>query len=149
MSYDEDILKWMDSHRNDIIALERKLIQTKSVNGDESQAAKLVAEECEKDGLKVELVEPAPDRVSVVARHKGTTGKPKVMWYTHYDTLPPGEESSWKHPPFSATIDDGWIYGRGANDNKTATCASIMAYRAVKNLGIKLNGDLVFARASL
>ena len=148
LSYDEDILKWMDSHRNDIIALERKLIQTKSVNGNESQAAKLVAEECEKDGLKVELVEPAPERVSVVARYKGTAGKPKVIWYTHYDTLPAGEESNWKHPPFSATIDDDWIYGRGAHDNKTATCASIMAFRAVKNLGIKLKGDLVFTHVA-
>jgi acetylornithine deacetylase/succinyl-diaminopimelate desuccinylase family protein len=148
MSYDEEILEYMDFHRNDIIALEQKLIQTKSVTGDEAQVAKLVAEECEKDGLSVELVEPAPKRVNVVAKYKGTTGKPKVMWYSHYDTLPSGDESDWKHPPFSAAIDDGWIYGRGAGDNKTATCASITAFRAVKNLGIKLKGDMVFTHVA-
>lgn len=148
MSYDEKIAKYVDSHRNDIIALEQKLIQTKSVTGDESQVAALVAEECKKDGLAVEFVEPAPKRTSVIARYRGIAGKPRVMWYTHYDTLPAFEEKEWKHPPFAAAIDNGWIYGRGAADNKTSTCASIMAFRAIKNLGIKLKGDLVFTHVA-
>jgi acetylornithine deacetylase/succinyl-diaminopimelate desuccinylase-like protein len=148
MSYDEKILQYMDLHRKDILTLEEKLIQTKSLTGDEFQVAELVAEECKKDGLSVELVEPTPKRVSVVAKYKGTTGRANVMWYSHYDTLPPGDENEWKHAPFSAAIESGWIYGRGADDNKTATCASIIAFRAVKNLGIKLKGDLVFTHVA-
>lgn len=144
MSLDEQVVKYIDSHRDEAIALLQKLIRTQSITGDESEAARIVAEECKRDGLEVELVEPAKNRVNVVARYRGAVGKPRVMWYSHYDTLPPGELSQWTHPPFSAEISDGFIWGRGASDNKTATCASIMAFRAVKNLGIKLKGDILF-----
>jgi len=138
------ILSYVDSHRNEIVDFLQKLVQTESVTGDESKIAKLVAEECRKDGLEAELVEPAPNRVSVVARYHGTTGKPKVMWYSHYDTLPPGDLKKWDHPPFSGAIAEGYLWGRGTGDNKTATCGAIMAFRAVKSLGLKLKGDLVF-----
>lgn len=144
MSYDEKILGYVDSHRDEVISLLQRLIRTESTTGDEAAVAQIVAEECRKDGLDVELVEPAPKRVNVVARYHGTTGKPKVMWYSHYDTVPTGDLSKWPHPPYSAEIADGYMWGRGTSDNKTATCASIIAFRAVKDLGIKLKGDLLF-----
>jgi acetylornithine deacetylase/succinyl-diaminopimelate desuccinylase-like protein len=144
MSYDEKILRYVDSHKDEVISLLQKLIRTESTTGDESNVARIVAEECKKDGLEVELVEPAPKRVNVIARYHGTVGKPKVMWYSHYDTVPPGELSQWNHPPHSADIADGFLWGRGTSDNKMATCASIIAFRAVKDLGIKLKGDILF-----
>jgi acetylornithine deacetylase/succinyl-diaminopimelate desuccinylase-like protein len=110
MSYDEQVLKYVDSHRSETIELLQRLVKTESITGDESKIAHLVAEECRRDGLDVELVESAPNRTSVVARYKGTTGKPRVMWYSHYDTLPAGELSAWKHPPFSATIAEGYLW---------------------------------------
>jgi succinyl-diaminopimelate desuccinylase len=36
------------------------------------------------------------------------------------DTAPFGDENAWRHPPTSATIEDGWLYGRGAADSKAA-----------------------------
>ncbi|MFH0848033.1 MAG: ArgE/DapE family deacylase [archaeon] len=144
MSNDERVLGYVDSHRGEVIAFLQRLIRTESITGNEAKIARLVDEECRKDGLETELVEPEPNRISVVARYKGTAGKPRVMWYSHYDTLPPGDLREWAHPPFSADIADGQIWGRGASDNKSATCASIMAFRAVKTLGIKLRGDILF-----
>ena len=144
MSYDEQILGYVDSHRDEVISLLQRLIRTESTTGDEANVARIVAEECRKDGLEVELVEPAPNRVNVIARYHGTTGKPKVMWYSHYDTVPTGDLSKWPYPPYSAEIVDGFLWGRGTSDNKTATCASIIAFRAVKDLGIKLKGDILF-----
>lgn len=144
MSYDEQILEYVDSHVDEVISLLQRLIRTESTTGDEADVAKIVAEECRKDDLEVELVEPAPNRVNVIARYHGTEGKPKVMWYSHYDTVPTDDLSKWTHHPFSAKIADGFLWGRGASDNKTATCASIMAFRAVKDLGIKLKGDILF-----
>jgi acetylornithine deacetylase len=148
MSFDANILEYVDSHRDDVIDLERRLIQTRSVTGDESEIAGLVAEECRKDGLTVEFLEPAPKRVSVVAKYKGSVGKPRVMWYSHYDTLPSGDEKQWRCPPYGAVIEEDWIYGRGTADNKTATCASIMAFRAIRSLGIRLKGDLLFTHVA-
>ena len=144
MSTNNRVLSYIDSHRDEIIAFMQKLIQTESVTGNESKIGQLVAEECRKDGLEVELVEPSEGRTSVVATYHGTTGKPRVMMYSHYDTVPPGDLSAWRYPPYSAKIADRKIWGRGTSDNKIATCGLIMAFRAVRNLGIKLKGDIVF-----
>jgi succinyl-diaminopimelate desuccinylase len=148
MSHEEKVLNYIDSNKDEIISFMQKLIQTKSVTGNESEIAKFVAEESKKDGLEVELFEPAPNRISTIARYTGTTGKPHLMAYSHYDVVPPGDPKTWKHPPFSATIADGKIWGRGTSDNKIATCGLIMAFRALKKNGIKLKGNLTFTHVA-
>ena len=148
MSYDQRVMDYLDSHRDEIISFMQRLIQIRSVTGDESEIGRLLAEECSKDGLEAEIVEPAENRTSVVARYKGTTGKPRVMVYSHIDTVPPGDPDQWKHPPFSATIADGQMWGRGTADNKIATCAVTMAFRAIRKLGIRLKGDIVFVHVA-
>jgi len=144
MDHRERVLKYIDSHRDEVVSFMRRLIQTVSVTGDESRMGELVAAESRADKLDVELVEPAEKRVSVVARHRGTTGRPRVMMYSHYDTVPAGDLGSWAHPPFSGEIADGQIWGRGACDNKVATCGLVMAFRAISRLGIRLRGDIIF-----
>ncbi|GAB1580742.1 succinyl-diaminopimelate desuccinylase [Phyllobacterium phragmitis] len=57
-----------------------------------------------------------PDIENLYARLSGDG--PHLMFAGHTDVVPPGDESAWKHPPFSATIDNGEIYGRGAVDMK-------------------------------
>lgn len=47
----------------------------------------------------------------------------------HLDVVPAGE--GWKHPPFSATIEDGKIYGRGAIDDKGPVIAALYAMKVV------------------
>jgi len=148
LSHDEKVLSYIDLHRNEIVAFMQKLIQTESVTGDESKIGALMAEECRKDGLEVELVEPAKNRTNLVARYRGTTGKPKVIMYSHYDTVPPGDPSTWTYPAFSGAIVDGQIWGRGACDNKVATCGLTMAFRAIRNLKIRLKGDMLFTHVA-
>ncbi len=46
------------------------------------------------------------------------TGKEKIILSGHLDVVPVGEDSQWKHPPFSAKVVDGKLYGRGACDMK-------------------------------
>jgi len=48
----------------------------------------------------------------------GSTGK-HLAFAGHTDVVPPGNENSWKYPPFSATIDGNKLYGRGAEDMKS------------------------------
>lgn len=43
---------------------------------------------------------------------------PHFCFAGHTDVVPAGEESKWKHPPFSAVIEDGKMYGRGTSDMK-------------------------------
>jgi acetylornithine deacetylase/succinyl-diaminopimelate desuccinylase family protein len=148
MPHEEKVLDYIDAHSDEIVAFMQKLIRTRSVTGDESEMGRLMAQECEKDGLDVEIVEPAENRTSVIARYKGSTGKPQVMVYSHMDTVPAGDPESWTYPAFSATIEDGILWGRGTADNKVATCATTMAFRAIRNLGITLKGDIIFTHVA-
>ena len=144
MSIEQNILDHIESKRDGIISFMQRLIQTRSVTGEEAEIGALMEKECIRDGLDVDLVEPLPGRISVVAKHAGTGDGPRMMMYSHYDVVPAGDPDTWKHPAFGGEIHDGYIWGRGAQDDKVATCGLTMAYRAIKELGIQLKGDIVF-----
>ena len=64
---------------------------------------------------------------------RGTTGK-HLLLNGHTDVVPVGNEDDWTHPPFSAHLEDGILWGRGAVDMKSgvaALCAA--AARAIEN----------------
>ncbi len=59
------------------------------------------------------------------------------------DTAPFGDEDAWTYPPTSATIADGWLYGRGTADSKSG--AAIFCHIAARLATItdQLHGTLV------
>jgi len=57
-----------------------------------------------------------PDVENLYARLSGNG--PHLMFAGHTDVVPPGDEAAWTHPPFSAAIANGEMYGRGAVDMK-------------------------------
>jgi succinyl-diaminopimelate desuccinylase len=60
------------------------------------------------------------------------SGDRQVASFGHLDVVPVGP--GWKHDPFGAEIDDGYIYARGAVDDKGPTMASFFAMRAIKEV---------------
>ncbi len=54
-------------------------------------------------------------------------GQLPLLFYSHADVVPPGDESLWSHPPFGGDIADGFIWGRGALDDKNALLGSLEA----------------------
>ena len=55
---------------------------------------------------------------------------PTILFYGHYDVMPAGDLAAWKTDPFTATIVDGVIYGRGVADCKGQWIAHLIALRA-------------------
>jgi len=55
----------------------------------------------------------------------------RTLWFIgHLDTVPAGDPSLWSHDPFEAHVEDGKIYGRGAEDNGQAVITSLFAVKA-------------------
>ncbi len=55
------------------------------------------------------------------------TGAPHITFAGHTDVVPPGDEATWRHPPFAGTIESGTLYGRGAVDMKGALACAVAA----------------------
>lgn len=53
--------------------------------------------------------------------------RPHVVLLAHYDVVPATEAADWTYPPFSGTIADGFIWGRGTLDNKQNVMAILEA----------------------
>jgi len=66
----------------------------------------------------------------------------------HLDIVPPGDRSGWTNDPFEATVRDGRVYGRGANDDKGSVTAQVLAAIALARSGVPLNGKIVLAEVA-
>ena len=71
-------------------------------------------------------------------------GKELIGILGHIDVVPIGDESKWKFPPFSATEEDGYIYGRGTQDDKGPTIAAMYAVKALLDAGVKFEKRVRF-----
>ena len=58
---------------------------------------------------------------------EGAQPGPTLLLDAHCDTVGIAASSTWTHDPFAATIDGGYIYGRGAADMKGALAAMVYA----------------------
>lgn len=62
----------------------------------------------------------------VIARRTVATAKKTVLIYGHYDVQPVDPLALWRHPPFEPFLENGFIFARGATDNKGQTMAHIL-----------------------
>ena len=67
-------------------------------------------------------------------------GDRTLLIYNHYDVQPVDPLNEWKYPPFSAKVENGYIYARGASDNKGTLMARLLAFTKYKG---KLNFKFV------
>lgn len=95
-----------------------------------ARASEFVADQCRAAGLRTE-VRPTPGHPAVIAHNGWREGLPHLLIYGHYDVQPAEDVSAWKYPPFTPTLEDGYLYGRGASDNKGQILAHLCAMRAV------------------
>jgi acetylornithine deacetylase len=136
------------------------LVAYPSVVGDETPAQRYLADVAADAGLEVELwqVDPAmlaseprsgtadPGREPIpnlTAVLRGSGGGRSLALSGHVDVVPVGEASSWTREPFSGTVADGRLHGRGALDMKGGLVAALHAIAALRASGVSLRGDLV------
>jgi acetylornithine deacetylase/succinyl-diaminopimelate desuccinylase-like protein len=125
-----------------------QLIQINTTNppGNEQAAAKYLAGILEKNGITPEMLEVAPGRSAVVARLRSSAiSDPSraLLLVAHMDVVG-AERSRWSVDPFGAVMKDGYIYGRGALDDKSMLAANLATFLALKRSNARLNRDVIF-----
>lgn len=148
----DKLLTEVDNSRDELIELLQDLVRIPTVNtglmptGNETVLCNFLKKKLDAEGIKSEIIEGLETRGNLVARLPGLdNGKAKLMFMSHTDVVPIGDESKWQHPPFSGNIDGGRIYGRGADDCKSLTASETMATILLKRLNIPLKRNLILA----
>ncbi|MGA2421090.1 MAG: M20/M25/M40 family metallo-hydrolase [Candidatus Acidiferrum sp.] len=121
-------------------------INTSNPPGGEAPAAKYVAAVLQKEGLTPEILEVVPGRSAVVARLRSSAvAEPSkaLLLVAHLDVVP-ADKTRWTVDPFGGVVRDGYIYGRGAIDDKGMLAANLAAFIALKRSAAHLNRDVIF-----
>lgn len=94
------------------------------------RAARWIADRLERIGFTARLAS-AGGKPNVIAEMHVDDAAPTVLMYGHYDIQPPDPLDLWDSPPFKPELRDGWIYARGADDDKGQFYANVMALDAL------------------
>ena len=106
------------------LELAKQLIQRPSVTPHDEGCQELLAKRLTAIGFSVETLQF--DDVTNLWATLGSSG-PLFVFAGHTDVVPTGPEGTWRYPPFSATVADGFLHGRGAADMKGSIAAMITA----------------------
>ncbi len=121
-----------------------------SVSTDEKFAGKVrdcaewLSKKLEVVGLESKLV-PTAGHPVVWARNKHRSNRPTVLVYGHYDVQPPDPLELWDSPPFEPVLKNGYVFARGATDNKGQILSHIIGIQETlqKDGDLPVNVDLV------
>jgi len=110
----------------------------------EEGCARVVAEKLGESGVTATRCEVEPGRPNVLAELGEPNGR-SFLLSGHLDTVGAGDRSAWSSDPFSARIEDGRVFGRGASDDKGGVAAITLAFLALQRAGGLPAGRLLLA----
>ena len=153
------LLDKIDASRDKAIAFLREMVSIPSVTGDEAAIQKFLSGYMRNIGLDVDMWETDWEalkqhpgyrpvdrgyegRPNIVATLKGSGGGRSLLLNGHTDVIPVGNGEGWSDNPWSASVKDGRIYGRGTADMKSGVASHILAVEYLMAVGLKPKGDI-------
>ena len=122
-------------------------IDSSNPPGKETAVAKYIQRVLDKEGIPSKLVGDDQERLSLIARLKGTGAKKPILIMGHTDVVGVQRER-WSEDPFGAKLIDGYIWGRGTIDDKDLVTGALMTMILLKRSGVTLDRDVIFVAES-
>jgi acetylornithine deacetylase/succinyl-diaminopimelate desuccinylase-like protein len=122
-------------------------LDTSSPPGNEVVAVEYLKGVLDKAGIPAQVFARDPKRPNLVARLKGNGKKRPLLVMGHTDVVTV-DPKKWTHPPFGAVRDGGYVYGRGAVDDKDNLVASLMLVLMLQRSKAALDRDVIFLAES-
>jgi carboxypeptidase PM20D1 len=107
--------------------------------------AEYLAGELRANGFAAEdiVITPRGETATLTARFRGTDPSLKpILVASHMDVVAAKRED-WERDPFVAVVEDGFVFGRGASDNKFGLVTSTVALIWLKQEGFKPRRDVI------
>ena len=150
----------VNNMRDEIISFIQALVQSPSLANDEESVQKIIQIKLESLGLETKKVivqfesiknHPAfcddgfsPDsRVNVIGQWKNGDAAKSLILNGHVDVVPTGPETLWNESPWSGSVRDNRIYGRGSCDMKAGLASGIFAIQVLQAIGFKPKGNVM------
>jgi acetylornithine deacetylase/succinyl-diaminopimelate desuccinylase-like protein len=132
------------AHQEVVTNLQRFVaIDTSSPPGHETQAARFLQGLLAKEGIESEILGADANRCSLVARLRGNGAKQPILLMGHTDVVGV-EREKWDTDPFTPVVKDGWLYARGASDDKSMTTVCLEVMLLLKRQHVALDRDVIF-----
>ncbi len=118
-------------------------IDTSNPPGNERRGADFLAGLLRREGIAARIVETPDGRASLWARLSSpASGGRAVLLLHHMDVVPAGP--GWSVPPFAGAVRDGYLWGRGALDDKSLGVAQLAALVDLQRRRLPLARDVIF-----
>lgn len=130
----EQLAALAESYEPDIVRFLRDLIAIPAESGHEGPVIARIRQEMEKTGFD----EVRIDGMGNILGRIGS-GKTVVMMDSHTDTVGIGDPQEWGWDPYRGKVENGYVYGRGACDQRAGMASMVYAGKMIKQLG--LGGD--------
>jgi acetylornithine deacetylase/succinyl-diaminopimelate desuccinylase-like protein len=137
----------------EIVSRLQAIIQFDTTNppGNELPLARHLEATLREEGIETTLFEPQENRAELVGRIRGNGLKRPVILLAHMDVVGV-ERQRWTVDPFAGEVREGYLYGRGAIDDKGMLAANLVTMlllkRAISAGGRPLSRDVVFLATS-
>jgi acetylornithine deacetylase/succinyl-diaminopimelate desuccinylase-like protein len=126
-----------------------ELIRLDSTNppGNETRVAQYLKMVADQEGISAELLGDNPQRLNFVARLKGSGKQRPLLLIAHSDVVP-ADRSQWSVDPLAGIVKDGYIYGRGAEDDKQLLAAELAVMVDLHRRKVPLDRDIILLSES-
>ncbi len=117
-------------------------LDTTNPPGNETRVAQYLKQVADREGISAELLGDNPQRLNFVARLRGSGKQRPLLLIAHSDVVP-ADRSQWSVDPFGGITKNGYIYGRGAEDDKPLLAAELAVMVDLHRSKVVLDRDII------
>lgn len=139
MDFNQKILELSEKYKNYTAQNLSRMIQIKSLSGQEEKLADLIADLMRSAGIDKVWIDGLGNVIGKIG-----SGKRIIAFDGHMDTVDIGSEKNWKFDPLGGEIKEGFVHGRGSVDQEGGIAAFITAAKIIKELNIENDLSVYF-----
>ena len=136
-------------NEDELVDIFSKAVDIKSTNpkGNEKPMCEYVESLLKQNGIEYFKVPVEEGRYDIIAKIRGSQDKDALVFNGHMDVVPVSDDEMkrWNTPPFTSTIKDGKLYGRGSADMKSGLISAIYSMILLKRNNITPKRDIILA----